>query len=303
MIEHCRILALQCRVVMSLKTIPVRSIQSQEAKVKLEGFKIRSLEEVLAGKDMSQELHRHDFYFILVVCKGRGVHAIDFVEHTVKTNSIFMLRPGQVHKLQVRAGGEGYLLEFNKDFQFLSANTGNELLRKAANRNYSQLDKMGCRALCAILQTMLDEFRAKQEGFENVIKANLEIFLIQYLRYRQKGQGVDVQVNSYQQEKLQEFLDLLETNISTTKQASAYADRVSLSPFQLNSITKSLLGKTVAELIENQILLEAKRQLLATSNQVNQIAFHLGYEDVSYFIRFFKKLTGQTPEAFRKNFH
>ncbi|HRW99910.1 MAG TPA: AraC family transcriptional regulator [Cyclobacteriaceae bacterium] len=50
------------------------------------------------------------------------------------------------------------------------------------------------------------------------------------------------------------------------------------------------------------MLLEAKRYLLATSNQVNQIAFQLGYEDVSYFIRFFKKLTGNTPEAFRKNF-
>ena len=97
-------------------------------------------------------------------------------------------------------------------------------------------------------------------------------------------------------------MDLLETNISTTKQVAAYADRVHLSTFQLNSITKSLLGKTVTELIGDQILLEAKRYLLATSNQVNQIAFQLGYEDASYFIRFFKKRTGQTPEVFRKNF-
>jgi AraC-like DNA-binding protein len=150
---------------------------------------------------------------------------------------------------------------------------------------------------------MLEEYRSNQEGFENVIKANLEIFLIQLLRYRQKGQDDSVKANQYQQEKLQEFLDLLEANISTKKQVAAYADMVNLSPFQLNSITKSLLGKTVAELIEGQILLEAMRYLLATSNQVNQIAFHLGYEDVSYFIRLFKKLTGYTPEAFRKNFH
>jgi AraC-like DNA-binding protein len=287
-----------------MKTIPIRSIQQQESKANLlEGLKIRSLEEVLAGKDMSQDLHRHDFYFILAVCKGKGIHAIDFIEHPVTTNSIFFMRPGQVHSLQLKAGCEGYLLEFSKNFQFLSANIGNELLRKAANRNYCQLDKAGNGALCTILQTMLDEYRSRQEGYENVIKATLEIFLIQYLRYRQSNQSDNIKAITYQQEKLQEFLDLLEVNISSKKQASAYADMVSLSPFQLNSITKNLLGKTVAELIEDQILLEAKRHLLATPNQVNQIAFQLGYEDVSYFIRFFKKLTGHTPEAFRKNFH
>ena len=287
-----------------MKTIPIRSIQPQDPKANLlEGFKIRSIEEVMAGKDMSQDLHRHDLNFILAESKGSGMHTADFIEHSVKTNAIFMLRPGQVHKLQLKADSKGYLLEFSKDFQFLSK-TGNELLRKATNRNYCQLDKMGNDALCAILQTMLEEFRTKHEGFENVIKANLEVFFIQYLRYRQQDQRTDNnKANHYQQEKLQEFLDLLELNINAEKRASVYADMVSLSPFQLNSITKSLLGKTVTELIEDQILLEAKRYLLATSNQVNQIAFQLGYEDVSYFIRFFKKLTGHTPEAFRKNFH
>lgn len=287
-----------------MKTIPIRSIQPQESKAnQLEGFKIRSIEEVLAGKDMSQDLHRHDFYFILAVCKGSGIHTIDFIEHSVNFNTIYMMRPGQVHKLQLKAGSEGYLLEFSKDFQFLSK-TGNELLRKATNHNYCHLNKIGNGVLRAILQTMLEEFRAKQEGYEYVIKANFEVFFIQYLRYRQRDQRTDRnKANHYQQEKLQEFLDLLEVNINSEKHASAYADMVSLSPFQLNSITKKLLGKTVAELIEDQILLEAKRYLLATSNQVNQIAFQLGYEDVSYFIRFFKKLTGHTPEAFRKNFH
>ena len=62
------------------------------------------------------------------------------------------------------------------------------------------------------------------------------------------------------------------------------------------------MGKTVSALINEQIILEAKRYLLATSGQVKDIADQLGYEDVSYFIRFFKKQTGYSPEAFRKNF-
>lgn len=285
-----------------MKTIPIRSIQPQESKANLlEGFKIRSIKEVLAGIDMNQDLHRHDFYFILVLTKGAGTHEIDFIKHRVTNHSIFIMRPGQVHELRLKAGSEGYLLEFNKGFQF-SSKEGNELLRKAASRNVCSVDK-GFEILCNPLQAMLEEYQLKKEGFEAVMKANLEIFLIQYIRYRKHHEPTSTKANTYQQEKLQEFLDLLELNINAEKRASVYADMLSLSPFQLNSITKNLLGKTVAELIEDQILLEAKRYLLATSNQVNQIAFQLGYEDVSYFIRFFKKLTGHTPEAFRKNFH
>ena len=286
-----------------MKNIPIRSIQPQEQKTNgFDSFKIRSLSEVLAGKDMNQDLHRHDFYFFLVVAKGEGVHAIDFIEHAVTEHSIFIMRPGQVHQLQLKAGSEGYLMEFNKEFSLLSPISGNELLRKAANRNVNKLEEKDFNALSTTLQTMLEEYRAKQVGYENVIKANLEVFLIRLLRCRQHHEQPSTKANSYQQEKLQEFMDLLESNINTTKQVAAYADLVHLSPFQLNSITKSLLGKTVAELIDDQTLLEAKRYLLATSNLVNQIAFQLGYEDVSYFIRFFKKRTGQTPDAFRKNF-
>ena len=83
---------------------------------------------------------------------------------------------------------------------------------------------------------------------------------------------------------------------------SQYADLLNLSPYQLNAITKASVGKTVAQLIDEQIILEAKRYLLATPNQVKDIAWDLGYEDVSYFIRFFKKHTGLSPDAFRKNF-
>ena len=76
---------------------------------------------------------------------------------------------------------------------------------------------------------------------------------------------------------------------------------LNLSTYQLSAITKGVLGKTPSEVINDYIILEAKRYLLGTSDQVNQIAWHLGYEDTSYFIRFFKKHTGFSPDAFRTN--
>ena len=104
------------------------------------------------------------------------------------------------------------------------------------------------------------------------------------------------------QESFEEFTELLETNITSCKQVSQYTDLMSLSSYQLNEITKTAVGKTASVLIDEYIILEAKRYLLATSNQVKDIADQLGYEDVSYFIRFFKKHTGASPDVFRKNF-
>jgi AraC-like DNA-binding protein len=75
-----------------------------------------------------------------------------------------------------------------------------------------------------------------------------------------------------------------------------------LSLYQLNEITKTSLGIKASDLINEQIILEAKRYLCATSSQVKEIADHLGFEDHSYFIRFFRKHTGYSPELYRRQF-
>jgi AraC family transcriptional activator of pobA len=285
-----------------MKNIPVRSIKSKDVKPGIsEDFKIRTVHEVLAGRDMSQDLHRHDFFFVLALKKGKGNHEIDFTTYPVTDHSFFFLRPGQVHRLSLKTVCEGYLMEFGRDFFHSGDNLSKDLLRKAANKNFCKLGTSGSNKLQAILTTIFEEFKSKQEGYFEVIKANLSILFIELVRQRQNKESQGNTQDKYSQERLQEFFELLETHISTHKLVSHYAGKLNLSAFQLNSITKKLLNKTAAELIDDQILLESKRYLLATSNQVNQIGYHLGYEDVSYFIRFFKKHTGHTPETFRQN--
>ena len=97
-----------------------------------------------------------------------------------------------------------------------------------------------------------------------------------------------------------ELLELIEANVHRVKEVAAYAERMHLSTYQLNVIAKAGTGRTCSELITDQLILEAKRYLLATTDQVTRVADRLGYEDPSYFIRFFKKHTGHTPEGFRK---
>lgn len=282
-------------------SIPVRHINAAQKEPDFgSSFNIRGIDGLLADKDMVQELHRHDFFYILALKKGIGAHEIDFNPHTISDHSVFVMRPGQVHQLLLKAGSTGYLMQFTGDFYFANDKASNMLLHRAGNTNHYKLSTDGFQKVLAILTCIFEEYTGKQERYEQVIKANMGVLFIEFMR-QQRNNPIS-NASLYLQERLEDFLALLEANIFTCKHAAQYATMMNLSAYQLNAVTKATLGKTCSELINGQIILEAKRCLLATSNQVNQIAYRLGYEDVSYFIRFFKKHTGYSPEAFRHNY-
>ena len=178
--------------------------------------------------------------------------------------------------------------------------TGN-VLRKATTNNSCEVDEKAFKRLNSILASIFQEYSEEKEGSHEIIRAQLDIFFIEYIRNRKQSKPPSDKISLYEQERLEEFLQLLETNLSSQRQISDYADKLNLSTYQLGAITKKALGKTPSQLQNEYIILESKRCLLATSDQVNQIAWQLGFEDPSYFIRFFKKNTGFSPEVFRAN--
>ena len=288
---------------MGSKAIPIRQLDTiSRGKKPSEQFKIRRVEDIVGENDLFHGLHRHDFFFILALHNGKGKHEIDFTSYKVSDNSIFFLRPGQVHQLELKVGSAGYLIEFNTEFYYPKDKLSSQRLRKASNKNYCELEVKRFNKLHAILSAMFEEYAAKEEGYQDVIKSNLDIFFIEFVRQSSSPKDEASNVNSYTQERFEEFLELLDKHIAEHKQVSEYTDLMNLSPYQLNEITKSSIGKTASGLINEHILLEAKRYLLATPNQVKEIADQLGYEDTSYFIRFFKKHIGYSPEAFRHHF-
>jgi len=284
-----------------METIPVRQLNAKSMEPEFSGsFSVRDLSVLLNSKDMVQELHRHDFFYLLVLKKASGVHVVDFVKYPIMGQEVFFMRPGQVHELVLNAGGTGYLMQFSTGFYFPKNKAAHQILRKASACNRYSLDVGQYDKLESVLNYIIREYHEKRPHYEEVIKANMGIFFIEL--GRQRHDNSPAKASHHTQERLDKFMELLEAHIFTHKQVSQYAEMLNLSVYQLNAITKAALEKTCSELINEQLILEAKRCLLATSNQVNQTAYRLGYEDVSYFIRFFKKQTGYSPEAFRINF-
>lgn len=278
-----------------MATIPIRHISTTTGSIG-----VRRISDLLGGKTMTQPLHRHDFYYILILDNATGSHTIDFVSYPVRGSSVFVLRPGQVHALTLKTGSTGYLIEFTRDFYYPNETSLRQTFQTATHTPAYRPDKTSLNTLLQITDHMFLEYNQAARGCTDVLRACLSILLTTLVRLPAKTQPDAT--NVYTQQRFDELSALIEEHVVEHKQSTYYATRMNLSAYQLNAITKTITGKTCSAVIDAYIVLEARRHLLATTDTITTVAHNLGYDDVSYFTRFFKKHTGYTPEAFRKKF-
>jgi len=69
---------------------------------------------------------------------------------------------------------------------------------------------------------------------------------------------------------------------------------------QLNQLCRALSGQTALQVVHQRLLLEARRSLVYTRMSIGQLSDSLGFSDPTYFARWFKRLSGQTPNAYRR---
>ncbi|WP_459209930.1 helix-turn-helix domain-containing protein [Aquimarina rhabdastrellae] len=283
-----------------MKKIEIRQLITSNQVDEESYFNIDKVESLLQGQPMTQKLHRHDYYYLLLLEQATGVHEIDLKSYKICAQDFYIIKPGQVHQISLDANSKGYMLHFKKEFFAANYPLIQTILQSVTVTNLYELEKIPFQNIKAKLEAIYLEFTQKPKAYTTAIKANLKLLFIELLRIKEDTQEKE---KSYDRERLEKLLQLIETQSTTKKQVKQYAALMHMTPYQLNSMTKKMLGKTCSDVINEYIILEAKRYLLATTNKINQIAHHLGYEDVSYFIRFFKKHTNYSPEDFRKNFN
>jgi AraC-like DNA-binding protein len=75
-----------------------------------------------------------------------------------------------------------------------------------------------------------------------------------------------------------------------------------ITPKHLNRIAQTVVQKTATDVITERVVLEAKRMLMYLDESLVEIAFRLGYEEYSYFVRVFRKSSGMTPTQFMRKY-
>jgi len=96
------------------------------------------------------------------------------------------------------------------------------------------------------------------------------------------------------------FREKIETHLRSGLSVAQYAKALNVTPARLRAACIEVTGKTPMRVLEERLVLEAKRNLTYTNMTIAQIAYYLGFTDPAYFSRFFSKLAGESPAAFRR---
>ncbi|TGE21302.1 helix-turn-helix domain-containing protein [Hymenobacter aquaticus] len=246
-----------------------------------------------------REPHAHDFYLLLCVTQGQGTHTIDQITYELQPGSLFFLAPGQAHSWALSADAQGFILFFTAEFylQYYPASRLAEYpFFHPAFPPVIQLPPAETDIL-PLFERMYGEEKTAAPNRAEVVGAY--VYLVLELATRAYPRAVAGAPSAYGLQQVRAFGLLLDEHFRTEKSVRFYAASLALTANHLNAICRRILNKTASDLIHERVVAEAKRQLTHSAQSVAQVADALGFEEASYFARYFKKYVGQTPEAFR----
>ncbi|GAB3959535.1 helix-turn-helix transcriptional regulator [Spirosoma harenae] len=280
-------------------SVPVYKLQSFPRHEPEALFYMTRLEKLVQEFKGIDKPHSHTFYLLMWIRQGSGTHTIDFRTHTVAANQLYFLTPGQVHSWELSSDIQGFNLFF--DANFFRGRFGNRLHQYPffhSHQHQPLLEITEQQSLFSDLLTYAyDEYEQRRTNRADVFLSYVHILLETANRlYNQ--QWIDADTHLF--DRIRTYEELIESQFLTVREVSAYADQMNLTPNYLNAICKKILGKTASQLLHERLLIEAQRLLTHTSQSIKEIGFRLGFEDPSYFVRFFKKQAGQTPAEFRE---
>ncbi len=253
--------------------------------------------------NMAAVAHSHSYYQIIWFFNEGGNHIVDFKSYPIKKNMILFISKDHIHAFDENLNVQGYLIHFNESFFmhndvdiFLKYNIFNAI----ENPCYI-IDNETTKIANSYMDLIKKELSSKGAfGYEDIIRFSLKSLLINLERIHRKGNNTHLKFNSHYELQFAKYKELIEENYQKSLSVSDYARLLSISSKTLTTITKSVIGKSASELISERIILEAKRLLRFTSLQIGEIAFKIGFDDASYFVKYFKRFEGVSPKIYRE---
>ena len=237
-------------------------------------------------------MHLHGFYEIIWFQKGSGTHYVDFNQYAIAPGTIFFISPGQIHSFDTKHDQEGYVLkicaELFDDFVSLSCVT---------------VQDKDSAALEMLIGAMQEELKKEDSlGHREALHALVKLFVIMVRRSYAEINPSAPNPHKVSYKAFLNFRKLIEENYCRMHTVKDYAALLNVSSKTLTLYVNECSKYSPLELINNRIILEAKRLLRYSVLSVKEIAFRLGFEDPSYFAKFFKRLVKQSPADYRESF-
>lgn len=244
--------------------------------------------------------HQHaDLFQLLYVQRGQAVVEVEGRRSEVLEAAIQVTPPLCVHGFQFSADIEGYVLTIAAPLVArLEEQLGAPLTVLASAGSYPIGRER--RYVNTVFATLLQEYEGSAPARELLLHSLVNALIVWIIRRNQQStppSGPDER----NRQLLGRFMKLVEEHYREHLTVEAFAHRLGMSSVYLNSLCRQLAGQTALQIIHQRLLLEAKRNLIYTRMTISQLSDSLGFSDPTYFSRFFRRLSGHSPNAFRRS--
>jgi AraC family transcriptional activator of pobA len=250
--------------------------------------------------------HRTDFYHIFWFTQGTPVHTVDFIPIAIQPNTLLFINKNRVHFFDQTGNYDGWVLLFTDTF-FAQNEQDAQFLRNTIlfhdlldiptiQLNQAKTD------LTLILQQMQHELAGPNDSAHVRVLRNLVHNLLLLADRERRRQGfAEIKKGPHLDHTLH-FTELMDKQFMELRSVNQYARQMGITERRLQQAVAKSVGKTPKQLIEDRVLLEAKRLLVHTNQSIKEIGFKLGFDEPTNFSRFFRQQIGQAPAEFRKSF-
>ena len=265
-------------------------------------FYIRNFHEHVTENTFIEKPHGHNFYLLLLVTKGSGLHTIDFLEYEVFPGAMFIVSPGQIHHWELSQDIDGHILFFTKEYFLTDLNieklTRFPIFNSSFSRPFIKLNAAETDSIALKYNLLSKEYKLKATNYHEMVRLYLNAIFIELSRVYVTNNEQGHEYN-YDVLQLNRYEALVDKYYKKHRPISCYSKKMNLTDRQLSYLCKKTVNKTPLEILTERLILEAKRLIIYSDLSINAIANELNFNDYSYFIRFFKKHEQQTPDQFR----
>ncbi|SKB30019.1 AraC-type DNA-binding protein [Salegentibacter holothuriorum] len=287
--------------------IPVLKIDQFQEEIPLNDFYANTFSNhIKLNKTLISRPHKHNFYLCVLFTEGSGIHEIDFNSYTINPGKVFFLRPGQTHFWKFDSKPEGFIFFHTQEFyelKFIEHKLNefpyyysfqNPPVLKLSTKKSSILKKK--------FQEIYSEYLKKRAFRELKIVSLVNTVYIDLLRRYTANIQQENRYSSNYLSILEKADILINEKFHEEKLPNFYARQLNITTKHLNRVIKETLNKTTSELISERVILEAKRLIVHSDENLANIASRLEFSDYSYFSKIFKSKTGLSPINFRKKY-
>ena len=252
-------------------------------------------------------MHWHDEVEFIYIKKGNGLITVDFIQYPVAAGTIVLILPGQLHSIDEISG-------FSMEYENIIFHP-NILLSKSAdasNTEFLQPLFAGTISVPTIYSPETpfypeiascidanDEIRKTfPKGYQLFLKSQL--FMLFFILVERCSRTALERKDTKSLEKMKRILKYIENNYMDKITIADVAGEVGLSQSHFMKYFKNTMGTSFIDYLNEYRLTMASRLLLSSDSSILDVAAEVGFDNLSYFNRTFKRRFGQTPSAYRK---